>query len=380
MPIVNSFFIATIIVFFSSCQTVTEKYSKIYESEEYKFTIDTLTSNLKIVFGMDWLPDGNLIFTERARTDSSISVVDSKTSKITRLCNVPVVYSDVDAGMLDILIHPGYKENRWIYFAYTTINEDSLSTLIVERAKLENYCLKERQQLFEVKPLFKSSGHFGCRMQIKDSFLFLSMGERYEARDSAQTLTNHFGKIIRLYDDGRVPADNPFVNTKNALPEIWSYGHRNPQGMAFHPVTGDLWIHEHGPQGGDEINLVKPGKNYGWPVITYGEEYGGGKIGEGITEKEGMEQPVYKFVPSIAPCGMMFYTGNVFPKWRNNIFVGALALQHLNRLVIEKDKVIKEERILNGQKWRVRAVKQGPDGLIYITIDKGMILRLKPAD
>ena len=363
-----------------ACSPTTERSSQVFESEEYKFTIDTLASGLKTVFGMDWLPDGSILFSERGRFDSSISLMDTKTNKITRLCNVPITYSESDAGMLDILVHPEYKQNGWIYFAYSTINADSLSTLIVERAKLDNYCLKERQQLFEVKPRFKSSAHFGCRMQIKGNFLFLSMGERFVARDSAQTLTNHFGKIIRLLDDGRIPADNPFVNTKNALPEIWSYGHRNPQGMAFHPITGDLWIHEHGPQGGDEINIVKPGKNYGWPVITYGEEYGGGKIGEGITEKEGMEQPVYKYIPSIAPCGMMFYTGNVFTKWRNNIFLGALALQHINRLIIENNKVIKEERILNGQKWRVRVVKQGPDGFIYIAVDKGMILRLKPTN
>jgi len=216
-------------------------------------------------------------------------------------------------------------------------------------------------------------------MQLKDGYLFLSMGERFVARDSAQKLSNHFGKIIRLYDDGRVPPDNPFVNTKNALPEIWSYGHRNPQGMGFHPVTGDLWISEHGPQGGDEINIVKPGHNYGWPIITYGEEYGGGKIGAGITHKDGLDQPVYFYVPSIAPGGMIIYKGNAFPKWKNNIFSGALALRHLNRLVIENNKVVKEERILGQQKWRVRMISQGPDGFIYFSVDKGMILRLRPS-
>ena len=375
----GSLFCSLIVVV--SCSTPTEKTTgQIFQSEVHNFTIDTIATGLKTVFGLDWLPDGRALFTERGRTDSSISVIDIPSGKITRLCNTPLTYTSSDAGMLDIKVHPDYTANGWIYFAYCIMKEDSTSTLVVDRAKLDGNCLVDRQNIFKVKPFYKSSSHFGCRMQIRNGFLFLSMGERYVARDSAQTLTNHFGKIIRLHDDGRVPADNPFVNAQNALPEIWSYGHRNPQGMSFHPVTGDLWIHEHGPQGGDEINIVRPGLNYGWPVITYGEEYGGGKIGKGITHKEGMEQPVYHYTPSIAPGGMTFYNGKAFSGWKNNIFSGALALKHLNRLVIENDKVVKEERILANLNWRVRVVSQGPDGLIYITVDKGMILRLKPAE
>jgi glucose/arabinose dehydrogenase len=353
--------------------------TRVYQTADYEFSVDTLASGLKTVFGMDWLPDGRLLFTERARTQNSISLLDPATQRITTICNVPIPYSDGDGGMLDILLHPDYAQNGWIYFAYSAIRSDSLSTLVVERARLRDTCFEERETIFIVKPWFRSNGHFGCRMQIRDGFLFLAMGDRYEARDSAQTLTNHLGKLIRVHDDGRVPADNPFVNHGPALPEIWSYGHRNPQGLAFHPVTAGLWIHEHGPQGGDELNLVLPGKNYGWPVITFGEEYGGGKIGAGITEKEGMEQPVYTYVPSIAPGGMMFYSGDVFKKWKNNIFIGALALQHINRLVLEDNKVVTEERILEGNRWRIRSVKQGPDGLIYFAVDNGMILRLKPA-
>ena len=369
-----------LLIVLSCCTAGPEKPSgQIFHSEEYDFVVDTTAINLKTVFGMDWLPDGRAIFTERGRKDSSISLIDPETGNITRLCNVPPVYSGGDAGMLDIRVHPNYSDNAWIYFAYCVLKQDSTSTLVVDRAKLAGICLIEVQRLFEVKPYFKSSAHFGCRMQLKDGYLFLSMGERFVARDSAQKLSNHFGKIIRLYDDGRVPPDNPFVNTKNALPEIWSYGHRNPQGMGFHPVTGDLWISEHGPQGGDEINIVKPGHNYGWPIITYGEEYGGGKIGAGITHKDGLDQPVYFYVPSIAPGGMIIYKGNAFPKWKNNIFSGALALRHLNRLVIENNKVVKEERILGQQKWRVRMISQGPDGFIYFSVDKGMILRLRPS-
>jgi len=368
-----------LLIFLLCCTVEPEKPAgQIFHSDDYDFIIDTIAMNRKTVFGMDWLPDGRGIFTERGRTDSSISVIDIETGRITRLCNVPPVYSDGDAGMLDIRVHPNYSVNGWIYFAYCILKHDSTSTLVVERAKLDGKCFRDIQRLFEAKPYLKSSGHFGCRMQLRDGYLFFSMGERFVARDSAQKLSNHFGKIIRLHDDGRVPSDNPFVSTKNALPEIWSYGHRNPQGMSFHPVTGDLWISEHGPQGGDEINIVKRGQNYGWPIITYGEEYGGGKIGLGITHKDGMEQPVYYYVPSIAPGGMMIYHGKEFPKWKNNIFNGALALRHFNRLVIESNKVVKEERILTQQTWRVRMVRQGPDGFIYFSVDKGMILRLRP--
>ena len=369
-----------VLIVLSHCNFPSEKIGgQIFHSEEYDLSIDTIATGLKTAFGMDWLPGGTAIITERGRKDTSISVLDPATGKITRLCNVPSTYTSSDAGMLDIKVHPDYAENGWIYFAYCILKGDSTSTLVVDRARIDGSCIRDIQRLFEVKPWFKSSGHFGCRMQIRDGYLFLSMGERYIARDSAQTLTNHFGKIIRLRDDGSIPADNPFVQTKNALPEIWSYGHRNPQGMSIHPVTGDLWINEHGPQGGDEINIVMPGFNYGWPVITYGEEYGGGRIGEGISHKDGMQQPVHYYVPSIAPGGMIFYNGNVFARWKNNILSGALALKHLNRLVIENNKVVKEERILTHQNWRIRTVSQGPDGYVYISIDKGMILRLKPA-
>lgn len=207
------------------------------------------------------------------------------------------------------------------------------------------------------------------------------MGERANAPDSAQSLSADLGKVIRLHDDGTIPTDNPFVKTKGARPEIWSYGHRNLQGLAFQPSTGALWESEHGPQGGDEVNIIKPGKNYGWPVITFGEKYGGGKWGDGITMKEGMEKPAYFYRPSIAPSGMTFYTGDAFPGWKGSLFLGALAYQHLNRLIIRSDTIVSEERLLTSAKWRVRVVKQGPDGLLYLGVDNdGMLLRLRPYD
>jgi glucose/arabinose dehydrogenase len=251
---------------------------------------------------------------------------------------------------------------------------------VVERAKIRSNALEDRQVLFTTYPFYTNGAHYGCRLALKDGFLFLTIGERYSLRDSAQRLGNHLGKVIRIREDGSIPADNPFVAVAGARPEIWSYGHRNPQGLAIHPETGELWEGEHGPKGGDEVNLVLPGKNYGWPVITYGVEYSGATIGEGITQKEGMEQPVYYYKPSIGPSGMVFYTGNAFPQWKGNLFMGAMALTHLNRLVIENNKVVREERLFEEKKWRVRSVKQGPDGYLYIGVDGGMVLRIRPAN
>lgn len=377
----------TTITFFS-CQSGTEEIKNdssklledvIFKTQDATFVLDTIVSGLKVPYALDWLPDGTAIFTERGKEDSSMRLLDIKTGRITYLCNVPKVFSMSNNGMMDIVVHPDYENNGWIYFNYCIMKPDSTSSLIVERAKINNNCLLSRQQLFEVFPYFKSDNHFGTRMKIKDGYLFISMGERYYARDSAQTLTNDFGKIIRLHEDGRIPADNPFITQKGARSEIWSYGHRNPQGMAFNPFTNELWEHEHGPRGGDEINIIKPGLNYGWPVICYGIDYDSTLIGQGISHKEGMEQPLYYYRPSIAPSGMEFYTGNAFPKWKGNLFIGALALKHLNRLTIEGNRVLHEERLFEKQKWRVRFVKQGPDGFLYIGVDnEGMILRIKP--
>ena len=215
---------------------------------------------------------------------------------------------------------------------------------------------------------------------MADGYLYITTGDGYEFRDHAQQLDNSLGKVIRLHDDGRIPEDNPFVGREGTRPDIYAYGVRNPQGMARHPQTGAVWINEHGPQGGDEINIIQPGVNYGWPVITYGEEYGGGPIGDGISRHEGMAQPLWYWRPSIAPSGFAFYQGDAFPGWEGSVFSGALALQHLNRLVIEDGRVMHEERLLGDREWRVRLVELGPDGYLYLGVDQGMILRLVPAD
>jgi glucose/arabinose dehydrogenase len=351
----------------------------ILESKETAFILDTLTTECVVPWGIDFLPDGRMLFTDRKVVSESIRIYDFSDQSVSSICNVPQVYSKGDGGMLDILVHPDYENKPYIYFAYARLLEDSSSTLRVDRAKLDDNCLKDLEKIFEVYPAIRSASHYGGRLQIQDGYLYISMGERYDALDSAQTLNNHFGKILRVHEDGRAPDDNPFVNTPDALPEIWSYGHRNPQGMDIHPLNGKLWVNEHGPQGGDEINLIQKGLNYGWPVITYGEEYGGGPIGEGITEKEGMEQPIYHYTPSIAPSGMTFYDGNAFPAWKGNIFIGALALRHLNRVKLEGNSVVEEERLFMDQKWRVRVIVQGPDDFLYMGVDGGMILRMRPA-
>jgi len=354
---------------------------KIFSTLDVNFVLDTLLKEINVPSSMDWLPDGKAIISDRSKRENGIILLDTKTGKAISLCNVPVVYLEGGGGIMDILVHPDYNKNGWIYFSYSIMKDDSTSTLVVDRAKLSGTCLVQNERLFEVKPYYKSdAGHFGNRLLLKDGYLYISMGERYYARDSAQTLTNHFGKILRIHENGTVPADNPFFNRPGALPEIWSYGHRNPQGMAFNPLNGELWVNEHGPKGGDEINIIKPGLNYGWPVICYGMDYDGKPIGDGITKAKGMEQPHYYYVPSIAPSGMMFYTGDQFPGWKNNVFIGAMALQHINRLVLFENRVVKEERLLQEQKQRVRFIKQGPDGYIYFGVDGGMILRMRPAN
>jgi glucose/arabinose dehydrogenase len=303
--------------------------------------------------------------------------VNLRSGALTRVDGVPPVHGALDGGLLDVALHPDFARNRWVYLAYSTHTHDGTATA-VDRAHLVGHRLVDGRRLFTAKPSVDNSEHFGGRIVVSGGYLFVSVGERNQ-RQRAQDLKDDNGKIIRLKDDGSLPADNPFASRDSALPEIWSYGHRNPQGLAINPADGSLWEHEHGPKGGDEVNIIRPGLNYGWPVITYGREYSGEPVGEGITRKEGMEQPVYYYVPSIAPSGMTFYTGAAFPGWRGDLFIGAMALRHLNRLVIRDGKVVREERILGDRGWRVRVVKEGPDGSLYIGVDAGLLLRLGPA-
>ena len=370
-----SCFLYICILFSSRCK---HRETFLRESEGHVLDVEVVSDSISVPFGMAFLPDGNLLVTDRPKARMILVNVNDGTQ--TPIDGLPAIFASADGGMLDVVVHPDFENNHTIYYSYSIIREDSTSTMAVDRAKLDGVRIVDRDRIFLALPYYKEPNHFGCRLLLNDGYLFITMGERYYLRDSAQTLGNHLGKILRVFEDGSIPPDNPFVNAKGALPEIWSYGHRNPQGLAINPATGELWEHEHGPKGGDEINVIRPALNYGWPVICYGIGYDDQPIGDGITEKEGMEQPLYYYVPSIAPSGMEFYTSEMIPQWKGNLFIGAMALRHLNRLVIEGDKVIKEERLLVEKKWRIRCVRQGPDGLLYLGVDEGGIVRIKPKD
>lgn len=344
-----------------------------YDSEEARFHVELITDRVDLPFAMAFLPDGRALVSERRI--GRMSILDVETGDLTPLDGVPEVKGRRQGGLMDIELHPDYEANGWIYFSYSDPGPDG-NTTVVERARLQGGRLADRVTIFEARPRFPTMHHYGSRLGFHDGYLFITVGDRGN-RDRAQNLDSHNGKVMRLHDDGRVPDDNPFVGRAGALPEIWSYGHRNPQGLAIHPETGEPWIHEHGPRGGDEINISRPGLNYGWPVITYGEEYRGGPVGAGITHHEGMEQPLYYYVPSIAPSGMTFYTGGAFPDWRGDLLIGAHALEHLNRLELGGERVTGEERLLGDRDWGIRFVEQGPDGLVYIGHDEG-IVRLRP--
>lgn len=352
-----------------------KKESFTIESEGVKLKVEVVADSIIIPFGMDFLPDGRLLVTDRVV--GNIVVVNTENGQKKLLQDVPKVVGKGDGGMLDILVHPDYDKNGWIYFSYT-MGDTTSNTMVVDRAKLDGLKLVQRERLFTALPFYNKPLHHGSRLVLKDGYLFIGMGEKTDLKDSAQTLNNHLGKILRIVEDGRIPTDNPYVNTRNAKAEVWSYGHRNPNGLTLNPFTGELWEHEHGPKGGDEINIIKPTLNYGWPVISYGVNYDDTPVNEGLAEKEGMEQPIYYYKPSIAPSGMQFYTSDVIPAWKGNLFIGAMVLTHLNRLAIKDNKIVKEERLLADKKWRVRSIKQGPDGYLYLGVDGGRILRIMP--
>ena len=347
----------------------------VFNSEAENFELEIIADSIRVPFGMAFLPNNTMLVTNRFAGE--IIQVNLDSGKKTMIKGVPQSYCRGDGGALDILVHPEYKKNGWLYFAHS-IGDSISSTMAIDRGKLKGDSLIQTERIFAAYPYYSSPSHYGTRMALKDGYLFFTMGDRYDLKDSAQTLNNHLGKVMRIFDDGRVPQDNPFAGNPNVKPEIWSFGHRNPQGLTLHPETKELWLHEHGPKGGDEVNLIEPGRNYGWPIICYGIDYDDTPIGEGITHMEGMEQPLYYYVPSIAPSGMEFYTGKKFKKWNGNLFIGAMALTHINRLVLKEGKVIHEERLLKDFGKRVRVIKQGPDGYLYIGVDGGTIFRLKP--
>lgn len=351
----------------------------VINSEEYTFVIDTVVTGLDVPWGLEFLPNGDLLISERAGTLHTFS--NGKLS--TPIQGLPPIMAGGQGGLMDLVLHPNYAQNGWIYISYSAIDTESgsrIGSTGVMRAKLEANILVNQEILFIGTPATNRTHHWGCKLAFdKNEYLFFGVGERGQHFEFAQSLDNTNGKIHRIHDDGRIPTDNPFVDTPGAIKSIYSYGIRNPQGTDIHPTTGEVWETEHGPMGGDEINLIEPGKNYGWPIISYGIDYNGLPIAEG-TEKEGMEQPVYQWTPSIAPCGMTFVTGDKFKKWNNNILVGSLKFDYVERVVIEGHKVVHTEKLAEGI-GRVRNVVMSPDGLVYIGLEEpGMIVRLVPIE
>jgi aldose sugar dehydrogenase len=342
--------------------------------------IETVAKGLVHPWALQFLPESRMLVTERP---GHMRIIGKDSRLSSPLQGVPEVVAQNQGGVLDVALSPDFAQNGLIYFTYSEPRGGGRNGTALARAKLvqggDAGRLDEVKVIFRQEPAASGGLHFGSRLAFAaDGTLFVTLGERFQ-RDYAQDLSRHWGKVIRINPDGSAPKDNPFAGRDKAQPEIWSYGHRNPQSAAIHPITGKLWIVEHGARGGDEINIPQAGKNYGWPVITYGVDYSGAKIGVG-TEKAGMEQPIYYWDPSIAPSGMAFYTGDLFPAWKGNLFVGALVQEHLARLVLDGEKVVAEERLLVDLGERIRDVRQGPDEALYVLTDNsdGRVLRLVP--
>jgi glucose/arabinose dehydrogenase len=351
--------------------------SAAINSEKHTFRVVTLLQGLEYPWSVAFLPDGRMLVTERAgrlRLVGQDLRLDPKP-----IAGLPDVVATGQGGLFDVVLHPEYAQNGWIYWAYNAPGAGGWGTALA-RGKLQGSRMTEVQVLFSMQPKTRSSQHFGGRIVFdKAGMLYLTLGDRGD-KERAQKMDDHAGSVIRLYEDGRVPVDNPFAKRVEALPEKWTLGNRNMQGATLHPKTGELWTHEHGPQGGDEVNVMRSGLNYGWPVITYGVNYGfGTRIGEGQT-KPGMVQPLHVWVPSIAPSGMAFVSGSKFPQWTGDLLVGALRDQMLVRLELDGEKVVREERLLQGLVGRIRDVRMGPDGLVYLLTDsaEGSLLRLEP--
>lgn len=357
------------------------------KSAFHDYRVVTVADGLIQPWSIAFLPGGDTLITERP---GRLRIIRQGKLLPQAVEGVPKVFHSGQGGLLEVMPHPNFASNRLLYISYSkpgATDSDSRTALI--RARFENDRLTQVQEIFDA--VSKGRGHYSGKIAFdKNGYLFLSLGDRQVAPEGnleahpAQDLSNHHGKIVRLHDDGRVPVDNPFVNRAGAKPEIWSYGHRNVQGLAIHPETGELWTDEHGPQGGDELNLIQPGKNYGWPVIGYGVNYTTGLAIHSGTHRQGMEQPIRVWVPSIGISGLMVYTGDRFPQWRGNLFIGGMNGQQLSRLTLNGQRIVNEETLVQ-QRGRIRDIRQGPDGYIYLVTDDRdgkptPILRVEPAD
>jgi glucose/arabinose dehydrogenase len=352
-----------------------------FTTEQAQISVSTIADGLDHPWGIAVLPDGSMLVTERS---GALRFVSAEGKMGDPIAGVPEVDARDQGGLLDITLHPKFAENRWVYLSFSEKGEGGNSTAVArgtlseENSKLENL-----QVVFSQKPKVRSTMHFGSRIVFdRDGKMFVGLGERSHERfrGQAQELNSHLGKVVRLNDDGSVPQDNPFANRDDALPEIWSYGHRNIQAAALHPGTGEIWTIEHGPRGGDEVNKPQPGKNYGWPVVSHGINYDGTPVGTGEKDAPGMEDPIYTWTPVIAPSGMLFYSGKAFPEWRGDLLVGGLRAGSLVRLEIEGESIVGEERLLKELGYRIRDVAEGSEGeLLVITDDgNGRILKVVP--
>lgn len=356
-----------------------EKPTGVIATEEMSARLDTVLSDLEIPWGMTFLPNGDMLYTERG--GKLFRYTEGQEPK--EVSGVPEVLAMGQGGLLDVELHPQFSENSWIYISYSKPKKEdgeTLGTTAVMRAKLDGNRLSEQQVIFEALPYSKTRHHYGSRLEFDpQGYLFISVGDRGNRDQNPQNLDNHCGKIHRIREDGSIPDDNPFAGQADAMASIYSYGHRNPQGLAMHPETGMMWDHEHGPRGGDEVNLIEKGKNYGWPVISYGINYNGTTFTD-KTEQEGMEQPELYWVPSIAPCGSTFVTGDRYPAWKGDLLVGSLRYNYLNRCIVEGDEIVGEEKLFKNI-GRIRAVEMGSDGYIYVSVENpGMIFRIVPVN
>lgn len=351
--------------------------SDTFKTELLSLELDTIVSGMVQPWGMVFLPSGDMLVTEQSgemyRIDKGLNMIP--------VSGVPKVRYNGQGGLLDIELHPDFENNEWLYVSYSDMKVeggDTLAGTALSRFKFANDQLTQEEKLFEGHPYGTSGSHFAGRIEFdKEGYLFFSVGDRRKENENPQSLASHCGKIHRMMDDGSIPPDNPYVGQDSVIATIYSYGHRNPQGLALHPTSGQIWAHEHGPRGGDEVNIIRPAINYGWPVISYGIEYDGTTFTNEV-EKEGMEQPILYWVPSIAPSGATFVTTDKYPGWEGDFLAGSLRFKYLNRCIVEGDKIIREEPLLKGV-GRLRNVRIGPDGYIYIAVEEpGYIFRLMP--
>ena len=349
---------------------------EVQRSQHHPYRVERVAGGLQNPWGIAFLPSGDMLVTERP---GRLRLIRGGTLQPEPIAGVPEVFARGQGGLLDVALHPHFATNRLVYLSYSKPGPEGATTAVI-RGRLDGNRLAEVEEIFEARAWSGTGLHFGSRLLFdREGYLFVSVGER-GSQENAQNLGNHAGKIMRLHDDGRVPTDNPFVGRSGVLPEIWAYGIRSPQGLAIHPATGEIWESEHGPRGGDEINHIRPGRNFGWPVITYGINYNGSPITD-ITSKEGMEQPAHQWTPSIAASGLAIYEGAAFPQWRGDYFVGALAGKHLARVRLRNGRTAEEEKLLTGLDGRIRDVRVGPDGFLYVLTDErdGGVYRIRPA-